>query len=164
MLILILIFPGQIMLMPSLQVLFAAILALAAPVAGADEGKDESGKGRERGSYSSEREWKSEKRRDDDRESSYFHEHGYTRLSIPPGHYPPPGECRIWYPDRPAGQQPPPGNCRSVPPGAWAIRHPHDRPGYVHVDVYEPRRGGALLVVGEFKIASGAFVRIVVEP
>jgi hypothetical protein len=39
---------------------------------------------------------------------------------------PPPGKCRIWYPDRPPGQQPPPGDCydleRHVPPGAWLIR------------------------------------------
>ncbi|HKY64016.1 MAG TPA: hypothetical protein VJR29_11400 [bacterium] len=32
-------------------------------------------------------------------------------IQIPPGHYPPPGECRLWYPDRPAGQQPPPVPC-----------------------------------------------------
>lgn len=31
--------------------------------------------------------------------------------SIPPGHYPPPGECRIWYADRPPGHQPPPRPC-----------------------------------------------------
>ncbi|MBX3502521.1 MAG: hypothetical protein KF889_24005 [Alphaproteobacteria bacterium] len=30
---------------------------------------------------------------------------------IPPGHLPPPGECRVWYPDRPAGHQPPPQRC-----------------------------------------------------
>lgn len=30
--------------------------------------------------------------------------------SVPQGHMPPPEECRIWYPDRPAGQQPP-GPC-----------------------------------------------------
>ena len=47
-------------------------------------------------------------------------------LNIPKGHYPPPGSCRIWFPDRPAGQQPPPGRCDElhyqVPPGAYLIR------------------------------------------
>lgn len=45
---------------------------------------------------------------------------------IPPGHMPPPGSCRIWYPNTPPGQQPPPGDCytlsRQVPPGAWLIK------------------------------------------
>ena len=47
-------------------------------------------------------------------------------LNIPEGHRPPPGECRIWFPDRPPGQQPPPGSChqleRRVPPGAVLVR------------------------------------------
>jgi hypothetical protein len=46
--------------------------------------------------------------------------------AIPPGHMPPPGKCRIWYPDLPPGQQPPPGDCRELayglPPGTWLIR------------------------------------------
>lgn len=49
-----------------------------------------------------------------------------SRISkIPPGHMPPPGKCRIWYPDLPPGRQPPPGECADlqyrVPPGAWLI-------------------------------------------
>jgi len=33
---------------------------------------------------------------------------------VPNGHLPPPGECRVWLPDRPAGQQPPPTSCREA--------------------------------------------------
>lgn len=135
--------------------LFAAFVLLTFTSAFADEGRDESGKGEGRKRSSSEKH-----RKDDDRRY-YFHQHGYTRLNIPKGHYPPPGECRIWYPDRPPGQQPPPGKCGQVPPDAWVIRHPKDRPGYVHVTVYEPQRPSVVLVVGEFEIGTGAFVRIV---
>jgi hypothetical protein len=108
--------------------------------------------------------------RDSEREKdhdSYFERHGYTRLNIPKGHYPPPGECRIWYPDRPAGHQPPPVKCdrarSEVPPGAWVIRHPDDDPEHVHVAVYDERRPGSILVIGQFKIATGVFVRVVVN-
>jgi len=44
---------------------------------------------------------------------------------IPPGHYPPRGQCRIWVPNRPPGQQSPPGPCRDlerrVPAGAYLV-------------------------------------------
>ena len=33
---------------------------------------------------------------------------------IPPGHLPPPGECRVWYEGRPPGHQPPPTDCRTA--------------------------------------------------
>jgi hypothetical protein len=36
------------------------------------------------------------------------------RGGIPPGHMPPPGECRVWYDGRPPGQQPPPTSCRDA--------------------------------------------------
>lgn len=46
-------------------------------------------------------------------------------FSVPPGHYPPPGQCRIWRADVPPGRQGPPGACRDlerqVPPGAYLI-------------------------------------------
>lgn len=46
-------------------------------------------------------------------------------LEVPKGHLPPPGECKVWFPDQPAGHQPPPGDCAElsgdVPPGAWLL-------------------------------------------
>lgn len=146
----------------------AASLSIAPAIAFADEEKDESGQGRgseqryyNRGKLPKEKDRKDWEGRRESRDN-YFYRHGYTRLDIPPGHYPPPGECRIWFPDRPAGQQPPPQRCDRIPPGAWAIRHPRSLPGHVHVDVYDPQRPGVLVAVGEFEISSGAFIRIVV--
>jgi hypothetical protein len=56
-------------------------------------------------------------------------EHGGTyplsSLGVPEGQLPPPGECKIWIPGRPAGQQRPPMKCadafRRAPLGAWVI-------------------------------------------
>ncbi len=45
--------------------------------------------------------------------------------NVPPGHMPPPGMCRVWFPNKPPGQQPPPGSCHElqykVPPGAYLV-------------------------------------------
>ena len=45
---------------------------------------------------------------------------------VPPGHLPPPGMCRIWYPGTPPGHQPPPGDCdelgQRVPAEAVLLR------------------------------------------
>lgn len=47
-------------------------------------------------------------------------------VHIPPGHLPPPGKCRVWYPNRPPGHQGPIGKCSKlqhrVPPGAVLVR------------------------------------------
>ena len=47
---------------------------------------------------------------------------------IPPGHMPPPGECRVWYPGVPPGHQPPSVACRALRgrhfPGAVIVRTP----------------------------------------
>ena len=50
-----------------------------------------------------------------------------------------------------------------MPPGAWLIHHPENRPEHVHVVVYEPERPGKVLAVGEFEIGSGVFVRVVLQ-
>jgi hypothetical protein len=50
---------------------------------------------------------------------------GARTLGVPRGHYPPPGECRVWYPGREPGQQPPPARCERlvgrVPLGAFIL-------------------------------------------
>lgn len=55
----------------------------------------------------------------------------FAEMRIPKGHLPPPGECKVWFPERPAGQQPPPQSCSSAimskPPGAWIITHEPQR-------------------------------------
>ena len=52
-------------------------------------------------------------------------------LGIPKGHLPPPGECKIWIPGKPAGQQGPPTSCNNayanVPLGGWVITHEGER-------------------------------------
>ncbi|VVP73006.1 hypothetical protein PS914_01424 [Pseudomonas fluorescens] len=49
----------------------------------------------------------------------------YDEVEIPRGHLPPPGKCRIWFPDRPPGHQPKPGKCKKlrhrVPSGAYLV-------------------------------------------
>jgi hypothetical protein len=46
------------------------------------------------------------------------------RVHVPPGHYPPPGYCRVWHPGRPPGHQPkafPCGQRVAVPAGAFIL-------------------------------------------
>lgn len=156
-----------------MRILYALILAAVTTICFsgatiADEGKDESGKGRGTIQERSQHDYGrgSREYRGGGGDRSYFQDHGYTRLDIPKGHYPPPGECRIWFPERPAGQQPPPGKCgelfAQVPPGAWVIQHPNDKPDVVHINAYDERQPGVIRAVGEFNIGTGVFVRIVI--
>jgi hypothetical protein len=143
--------------------LFAALLLMAATAvaAVADEWKDEA--------HGKERQEHKEKRRSKGKDwehrgyDGYFHEHGYTTLGIPPGHLPPPGKCRLWYPDRPPGHQPPPASCGRLryhaPAGTWLIHRPTDEPHYVDVSVYDAYRPGIVITIGLFDVDTGAFLR-----
>ena len=50
---------------------------------------------------------------------------GPRALNVPKGHYPPAGQCRLWYEGRPPGHQPKPTSCSSlvgrVPAGAFVL-------------------------------------------
>ncbi|MFO7721509.1 MAG: hypothetical protein R6W85_13870 [Gillisia sp.] len=82
--------------------------------------------------------------------------------AVPKGHYPPPGSCKIWYPNRPPGHQPAATSCSNVyrtklEPGAFILHgdraydadynwkeEERRRPGTVSVDIldilFPPRR------------------------
>src|SRR5919108_6605718 len=137
--------------------MFTALLlvaAVTAPVV-ADEGKDEAHGKEKRGPKAYDR--------DDRGDDTYFERHRYTHLDIPPGHLPPPGECRVWYPGKPPGHQPPPGKCgrlrHHVPAGAWLIQRPGDQPQHVDVEVYDTYRPGIVITIGIFAVDTGAFIR-----
>ena len=82
-------------------------------------------------------------------------------LGIPPGHLPPPGECRIWVPGTPPGHQRDAGSCstleRQVPQGAWLIHRPSKDKKVVNVWVYD---SGASLptVLRVFDAVTGALI------
>jgi len=84
-----------------------------------------------------------------------------AHLGIPPGHLPPPGQCRVWFPGRPPGRQPRPGNCIEVEhyirPGAWLVRRSYDDPKHIKVMVYSHDRPLSVLVVRYYLAESGKF-------
>jgi hypothetical protein len=80
--------------------------------------------------------------------SAVADDHG--KLHIPPGHLPPAGRCRIWYPGTPPGRQPPPGDCRvlsrQLPRGAWLVSRDRiwrydERPDYYYYGRPYPSHG-----------------------
>ena len=82
-------------------------------------------------------------------------------LGIPPGHLPPPGECRVWMPGTPPGHQRAPGSCstleRQVPPGGWLVYRPSKDKKVVRIWVYdatEPR----VSLIRVFDVVTGALL------
>lgn len=82
-------------------------------------------------------------------------------LHIPPGHLPPPGMCRIWYPDRPPGHQSPPDDCAYLARegAARSLAYPAacNNKKHVHVSVYDQVRPGLVIVIRVFDAATEHF-------
>jgi hypothetical protein len=83
-------------------------------------------------------------------------------LGIPEGHLPPPGECRVWLPGRPAGQQAPPQGCdeaeADAPPGARVIYRPRDDQRVVHARVIHPSRAGVVIRIDLYDAEKGTYL------
>jgi hypothetical protein len=86
-----------------------------------------------------------------------------ARLGIPPGHLPPPGECRVWFPNNPPGHQPPPGDCSKlrhrVPAGAWLLHRDRNNPEQIEVLVFDHKKLSAVSEIRYFEVSSGRFLR-----
>ena len=84
-------------------------------------------------------------------------------LGVPPGHLPPPGECRVWIPGRPPGRQARPRSCDGIlgtaPAGAWILYRPGQDRRVVHVRYVDERRAGIVIRIRVFDAESGAFIR-----
>jgi hypothetical protein len=85
-------------------------------------------------------------------------------LGVPPGHLPPPGQCRLWYPGRPPGQQPRAGSCatveRAAPAGSWILYRPAQDSKVVHNRVIDSQRKGVVVEVRVYDAARGTYLRI----
>lgn len=86
-------------------------------------------------------------------------------LGIPPGHLPPPGQCKVWIPGEPPGQQKKKykaGDCAyvegQVPPGGWLVYRPTEDKKEVRVSVYGSQRPG-VVSIRFFDLATGALLR-----
>ncbi len=86
----------------------------------------------------------------------------HSDLHIPPGHFPPPGQCRVWVPGTPPGRQASPGDCatlaQQVPAGAWLLTRPADGSKYVEVSVYDEKKPGVIIEVQIYTADKGEFV------
>jgi hypothetical protein len=87
-----------------------------------------------------------------------------AKFGIPPGHLPPPGQCRVWMPGEPPGKQKkkyPSGDCssvsRSVPAGGWLVYRPGEDKKEVVVREYG--KGNHVVSIKVFDIVTGAFLR-----
>jgi hypothetical protein len=88
-----------------------------------------------------------------------------SNLSIPPGHLPQPGQCRIWIPGEAPGQQRSESSrtCASIsrdaPAGSWVVYRPTRDRKLVYVRVVDPQRAGVVITVRVFDADDGRYLR-----
>lgn len=84
-------------------------------------------------------------------------------LGIPPGHLPPPGQCRIWRPGTPPGHQAKSRSCtnieRTAPAGSLIVERPGRDKKVVHVREVDERRPGVVIRMRVYTIRDGHLVR-----
>jgi hypothetical protein len=84
-------------------------------------------------------------------------------LGIPPGHLPPPGQCRVWIPGDPPGHQAPAGSCSElasqVPLNGWLVYRPSKSKKEVKVSVYDEKKPGVIVVIRFYDSKSGDLLR-----
>jgi hypothetical protein len=84
-------------------------------------------------------------------------------LGVPPGHLPPPGQCRIWVPGRPPGQQARARSCDGIvaaaPAGAIILYRPGRDRKLVRVRYVDDRRAGVVVRIRIFEAETGKFLR-----
>lgn len=83
-------------------------------------------------------------------------------LRVPSAQLPQVGECRLWYPERPAKEQPRGGACAGVeptaPPESWVLYRPSQDPRLVHVRVIDPEQAGRVVQVRVYDAARGTYL------
>ena len=84
-------------------------------------------------------------------------------LGIPPGHLPPPGQCRVWLPGEPPGHQPRPRSCARIestaPAGSWIVYRPSEDKKVVHVRVVDEDRPGVVVRLRVYDMRRGTLIR-----
>jgi hypothetical protein len=80
----------------------------------------------------------------------------HEAYGIPKGHLPPPGHCRIWYPNKPAGHQPPPQRCpiplRQIPLGAYVVSRLEGDNKRALVHVYSGQKPGVVVDTRHYNV------------
>ena len=83
-------------------------------------------------------------------------------LSVPPGHLPQAGQCRIWLKDTPPGRQARSRSCEGIvaeaPAGSMVLEGMGDKK-HVRVHYIDERRAGTVARVVVFEASTGKFVR-----